>query len=413
MMRREFGGHLPASDFGVTSMVLTIVTLMISGGRRLQHLMYFEGDPLVMRLCGLSRLPTPRSVGRWLSELRVRHLPRLQRINAWVAAYGIRAAGLRRLTIDVDGSVVSTGQKVQWARRGFNPHRRKVPSYYPISAYEAQSGKVLRVHNRPGNVHDGRACLQFLRDLLTQIAVTLGGGRQLEFRMDGAFFRADVIDLLERQRVEYAIKVPFYFWLGLKKKVQQTTAWQRIDDTLSAAEHEVEVACWGRSSRIVIYRKRVQHQTAKNFQLDLFDPNDGHYEYSAITTNKSLGPSALWAFMCGRGIHEKIYGELKSGFAFDCMPSMSYAANSAWMILSGLAFNLMRTLQLATMPSRRHPGRKRRAVFVFETIHTLRYLYLHRAGVVCRPNGRHTLDVGQCAAVADRFKRMDKLLEAA
>ena len=28
--------------------------------------------------------------------------------------------------------------------------------------------------------------------------------------MDGAFFREDVIDVLQAERVEYAIKVPFY-----------------------------------------------------------------------------------------------------------------------------------------------------------------------------------------------------------
>ena len=50
---------------------------------------------------------------------------------------------------------------------------------------------------------------------------------------------------------------------------------------------------------------------AKNFQLDIFDPSDGHYEYSAVVTNKSLSGSALWSFMSGRGVHEKVYGELK------------------------------------------------------------------------------------------------------
>jgi len=32
--------------------------------------------------------------------------------------------------------------------------------------------------------------------------------------------------------------------------------------------------------------------------------------------------------MCGRGVHEKVYGELKSGFAFASVPRMRYAANS-------------------------------------------------------------------------------------
>ena len=138
----------------------------------------------------------------------------------------------------------------------------------------------------------------------------------------------------------------------------------------------------------------MQHVTAKNFQLDLFDPDDGHYEYSAVTTNKTLGGAALWAFMCGRGTHEQVYGELKHGFAFGCVPTMRYAANSAWQILSVLAFNLVRGFQLATTAERRAPTRKRRTVFRFETIHTLRYLCFGRAGVLLYPDGYATLDVG-------------------
>ncbi|MBE3134048.1 MAG: hypothetical protein IMZ55_11280 [Acidobacteria bacterium] len=42
---------------------------------------------------------------------------------------------LATLTIDVDGTVVSTGLQVERAFRGFNPRHRKVPSYYPIMGW--------------------------------------------------------------------------------------------------------------------------------------------------------------------------------------------------------------------------------------------------------------------------------------
>jgi hypothetical protein len=412
LLRRELATALPPTDFGVSAMVLVLLALLISGGRRLRHVLYLDSDPLVLRLCGLTRLPTPRTLGRWLRAFRARHLPALQWVNALVVARTLRHVGGRRLTIDVDGSVVSTGQHVQWAQRGFNPHHRKVPSYYPITAYEAQSGQVLRVQNRPGNVHDGKGALPFLRDLFAQLGATLGGGYVLEFRMDGAFFRRDVIALLERRGAEYAIKVPFYPWVGLKARVLATRTWTRVDNQVSCAEHAVEVARWERRFRVVVYRRRVRHETAKNFQLDLFDPSNGHYEYSAVVTNKPLGGPALWAFMCGRGVHEKVYAELKRGFAFDCVPTMRYAANSAWQLLSVLAFNLMRGFQVATTAQPRGATRKRRSRFRFETIHTLRYLCLHRAGVIVRPDGYATLDVGPTPAIADRFKRLDRLLAA-
>lgn len=72
---------------------------------------------------------------------------------------------VRALTLDVDGSVVSTGQQVERAFRGFNPHHRKVPSYFPIFAQVGETGHVLRVQNRSGNIHDGAKALPFLRDV--------------------------------------------------------------------------------------------------------------------------------------------------------------------------------------------------------------------------------------------------------
>jgi len=413
MLRHELATRLPPTDYGALGLVCIMLALLLSGGRRLRHLQYLEGDPIVRRFCGLRQVPTARTVGRWLAAFRATHLRRLQWVNALVAARAIRQIGVRRLTIDVDGSVVSTGLRVAWAHRGYNPHRRKVPSYFPITAYEAQSGHVLRVQNRPGNIHDGKAGVPFLRALLRQVRATLGRGYHLEFRMDGAFFRRDVVELLDRAGAEYAIKVPFYPWVGLRARVQRTRTWTRVTERVSCAEHAVRLGPWDdRRVRIVLYRSHVAHETAKNFQLDLFDPNDGHYEYSAVLTNKPLGGPALWAFMAGRGVHEKVYGELKSGFAFACVPSMQYAANSAWQYLSVLAFNLSRSFQLATTARRRRPSRKRWTLFAYETIHTLRALCLQRAGVLVAPQGRAVLDVGPSPAVADRFERLDRLLAA-
>ena len=61
----------------------------------------------------------------------------------------------------------------------------------------------------------------------------------------------------------------------------------------------------------------------------------------------------------------------------------------------------------------RRATRTRRCVYRFEAIHTLRYLCLHRAGVLLRPSGAATLDVGRAPAVRDRFEALDRGLKAA
>ena len=408
------GRRLPPSDFGVARMVLLVLALIITGGRRLRHVKYLHADPIIRRFCGLAHLPTDRSLGRWLSNFDGVHVDALQRLNENVVARNIRSLGLRRLTLDVDGSVLSTGLKVKGAQRGFNPHHRKVPSYYPITAYEAQSGQLLRVQNRAGNIHDGAASIGFLNDLIDQVRCDLPEVPTLEFRMDSAFFRADVLDLMAARKAEYAIKVPFWKWIKLQEEIQGSSFWYPIDESVSYIERWVYLAPRQRTMRVLIYRKRVAHETRKNFQLDLFDPNDGHFEYSAITTNKSLSGPALWAFMNGRGAHEKAYAELKSGFAFGTIPSMQYHANSAWQVFSVLAFNLMRGMQLALAPVARARTWKRRTLIALKSIHTLRFEWINRAGLLVRPNGQATLDVGNTPSVREHFQSInDALLKAA
>lgn len=410
-LRRHLRGVGLDNDFGFVGMILLIIGLLITGARRVRHLSFHSQDPMLQRFCRLLRLPSARTVGRWLRRFTDRRLGALQAVNEEVVERNIRASGVCRMTIDVDGSVVCTGLKVQKAQRGFNPHHRKVPSYYPITAYEAQTGQILRVRNRPGNVHDGKASIGFLRELFEQLE-RMSEKHTVEFRMDGAFFREDVLRLLSGHAAEFAIKVPFYPWIELKRHIQERSRWHRLNDTVSYFEKSIWLDPWQMSVRVVIYRKKVNHETRKNFQLDMFDPDDGHFEYSAIATNKLLNGINLWYYMNGRGTHEKVYAELKNGFAFDSVPTAHYGANSAWQLFSVLAFNLMHGFQVATTAVPRSPDRKRRAVFCLASIHTLRYKILNRAGHLVCPGGTKTLEVGATQAGSWFLKILSRLARA-
>jgi len=387
LIRRHFGSAGLAGDFGVTAMVRVLLGLVIVGGSRLQHVTYLIGDPLIQRFCGLVHLPNRRTVSRWLQRFSGAWIERLRALNADVVARTVRMLPLRTLTLDVDGTVVSTGATVERAFRGFNPHHRKVPSYYPITAHLAETGHVLRVKNRSGNINDGKASIPFLRELFAQIADTLGRGFRLQFRMDGDFFKQTVLRLLIARGAGYAIKVPFWQWLELQRQIRECRRWQRVTGDVSCFEVRLPLTPWKLEVRVVIYRKVVHHRSAKNYQLDLFDPNDGYYEYSAVATSLALSSRKLWHFMCGRGAHEKVIGELKSGMAFDTIPTRHYGANSAWQQLVALAHNLITNFQIETGAPARRRSAKCTALHVLKSIHTLRFELFHRAGRLVRPDG--------------------------
>jgi hypothetical protein len=402
----------PAGDFSSASLVSLVIAMLVLGARRLRHVRYLIGDPIVLRFAGLSVLPSERTVARWLGRCTLSIRESLLRFMGELIVESVRPLRLRRITLDVDGTVCSTGMHVERAFRGYNPHRRKVPSYYPITAHLAQTGHILRVRNRSGNVHDGKASISFLRDLVAQARETMHPGI-LEFRLDGAFFRKEIVAYLER-RAEYAIKVPFYRWVGLKDLIQRRRRWRHLRSGLHAFEAEVELPTWKKTLRVVIYRKKVYHKSPKNYQLDLFDPTDGHWEYSAITTNKTLKPKALWDFMAGRGMHEKILAEIKTGYAFATIPTLNYAANSTWQILSVFAHNLIISFQIACGAQQRPKTAKRSPLFRLKSILTLRYELFNRAGILQHPSGRATLTLSENLPTKTLFNRcVEKLAPAA
>ena len=413
MIRIAFRGAHLGGDFGIVAMVRLLIGLLVVGGRRLDHVGYIADDPLVQRFSRLQVLPTARTVSRWLTQFTMKTVERLQALNAAVIAHVVPGLRLHTVTVDVDGVVVSTGLQVERAFRGFNPHHRKVPSYYPIMAHLAETTHVLRVKNRSGNVHDGKASLSFLRDLWTQLTTARLSGGPVRFRMDGAFFRQDVLSWLTRRGVGYGIKVPFYHWLDLQQYIRAQPTWTRVAPDVSGFIVPAAATPWEQPLWVAIYRKKVAHRTAKNFQLDLFDPNDGSYEYSAMTSNLGFTVVNLWYFMAGRGNHEKTIGQLKGGLAFHTVPTRAYAANSAWQQLVILTHNLLTNFQIESGADRRRRSRKHTALPILQTIQTLRFVLFHRAAALVRPNGRPTLRLANNDATRKLYTRIEHALARA
>ena len=408
-----FARYGVGGDYRAIDMILVIVVLILVGGRRLDHLNYLCEDPLVKRFCGLLRLPRERSVARWLKRFTHKTLEALVELNSEIVCETILKERLGRLTLDIDGSVITTGASVAWAFRGFNPHHRKDPSYYPILAHLAQTGQILRVKNRPGNVHDSKGAVAFVRDLIEDVRRRLGRSLPLEFRMDGAFFQREMIELLERKEARYAIKVPFFKWLGLLALIRERQHWQALREGMGCFELSLNVAAWEKTLRVVVYRKPVHHETKKNYQLDLFDPDDGYFEYCAVSTNLTLSAGALWDFMAGRGAQEKTFAELKGEWALDVVPTHHYGANSAWQQISILGHNLLRNFQLHTLATPKPRSRKRTFRFFLQSLKTIRFKLIHQPARLVEPQNYSVLRFSVAPPVQTLIQMIDQKLKSA
>ena len=77
--RRVLAAQQLGGDYGASHLVLLVIGLLVVGARRLSHLRYVANDPLFARLCGLSRIPTDRTVVHWLKQFTQTSLRALMR----------------------------------------------------------------------------------------------------------------------------------------------------------------------------------------------------------------------------------------------------------------------------------------------------------------------------------------------
>jgi hypothetical protein len=157
-LRRCFA-HLPAgSIYGLWRIFLWLVIHLILGDRRLRDRDYYAEDPLLLRVVGLSRLPDTSTISRMLAAVDDEAVARLREMSRKMVLERLAAEGLARVTMDFDGSVLSTQRHAEGTAIGFNKKKKGARSYYPLFCTIAQLAQVLDVHHRPGNGHTGSQC---------------------------------------------------------------------------------------------------------------------------------------------------------------------------------------------------------------------------------------------------------------
>jgi hypothetical protein len=261
----------------------------------------------------------------------------------------LRTLGLRRLTLDFDGSVLSTSRHAEGSAVGFNKQKKGARSYYPLFCTVAQVGQVFDVLHRPGNVHDSHDAQQFIRDCVQRLRCALPGVR-LEARLDSAFFSQEILRLLDTAGVEFTISVPFERLAALKTLVERRRHWWPFTRHWAYFEQRWQPKSWAAPARFVCLRQRVVQQHKGPLQLDLFVPHQLGYEFTVLVTNKRTWVRHVVAFHHGRGAQEKLFGELKTHAQLDYVPATTCVGNQLFLWSAVLAHNLARELQMAAAP---------------------------------------------------------------
>ncbi len=391
--------HLKLSPiFGHHIIVLLLIVHLILGFRRIREIDYYREDPMILRLMGLKRLPDVSTISRSLALLDDRSVENVRKLSRSYVISGLQRELFPRLTMDFDGSVLSTKGHAEGSAIGFNKVKKGARSYYPLFCTIAQTGQFFDMHHRPGNVHDSNGAAEFMKDCFYHMRSQIPGSI-LEARMDGAFFNQDIISLMAGKKIRFTASVPFARFTELKKLIETCDSWTDIDDQWSCFETQWKPKSWNTEFRFVFSRKKYKKAIKGPLQLDLFEPVDREYQYKVVVTNKTESAKSVVLFHNGRGSQEAIFGNAKNDTALSVIPCKRLVANQIFTFSSMMAHNFSQEIQMIAHPASSRAKPKRPSAWRFQKLDTIRHRIIQRAGRFTRPGGKLTLTMNSNQAV--------------
>lgn len=408
-LRRCFAHKTVAPIYGLHRIVLILVLNAVLGYRKLRDTDFYRDDPMVLRVLGLNQFPDVSTISRTLAAADVKDVVNVRQMAQDMVLLRIGQERLARATLDFDGSVMSTGKHAEGTAVGFNKKKKGARSYYPLFCTIAQTGQFLDMHHRAGNVHDSNGAPEFAKNCIDKARSVLPGAI-IEARFDCAFFSEEMLGGLADAKVEFTASVPFERFPELKKIIEGRGRWRLIDDTWSFFETSWKPKSWGRRFRFVVIRQVVKEQVKGPLQLHLFEPRSYKFEYKVIVTNKKASAKKILAFHNGRGAQEKIFAEAKSQAQLEYVPVRRLYGNQLYCLAAMLAHNLTRELQMQSGEREFGTSEKRRSLWTFESLSTIRQRLVQRAARLIRPQGRLTLVMGANSRVREEIERHLKVV---
>lgn len=389
-LRGCFGHLRQSATYRGHDIVLWLILHLILGFRKLRDRDYYHDDPMAKRLLGLTRLPDVATISRSLAAMDERAVEAYRTMSRELVLDRIEQERLPRVTLDFDGSVLSTARHAEGTAIGFNKKKKGARSYYPLFCTAAQTAQILDMHHRPGNVHDSNGAKPFIASCVKAVRERVPRA-SLEARVDSAFFDEDQLVALDASRVEFTASVPFARFPKFKGIIEGRKRWHRIDATWSYFECDWKPECWTRGFRILVIRQKKAVPTKGPLQLDLFEPRSHEYDYQVIVTNKRCSAKRVMEFHHGRGAQEGVFSEAKQFCQLEYVPVRTLHGNQVYCLSAVMAHNVTRELQIETWQRQHGTTAKRRNLWGFETLGTLRNRLIRRAGRLIRPQGRLTL----------------------
>ena len=105
-------------------MMRCLVVHLLLGRRHLRERDFYAHDPLVRQCLGPQQIPSVPTLSRLLASTDEVSIQALRQLNLQLVLDRLAQQGMRTLTLDFDGSVLSTSRPAQGTAVGFNTQKK-------------------------------------------------------------------------------------------------------------------------------------------------------------------------------------------------------------------------------------------------------------------------------------------------
>jgi hypothetical protein len=343
--------------------VMALVAGMLAGADSID-------DMNLLRHGGMGRLfnrtYAPSTLGSFLREFRFGHVRQLDAVasRTLVNLTGhtplLQVRGGERVMVDLDDTIIEVhGHQKQGASFGYSGIRG-LNALIATSSTSSSAPVILGQRLRQGKTGSPKGAARIVGDALATLRRTgiTGGARPL-LRADSAFYGYATVgtaiksgaDVSVTVRMDPAVKaaiatIPDDAWemIEYPNAIRDETTGQLISKAEVAEVEFVAFRSRRKAERIEgrLVVRRVPDLNPKQVeQPTLFDVYR-HHAFFTTTDKDDMGTVDADKTHRGHAIIEQVHADLKNG-PLAHLPSGVFTANSAWLVLAVIAFNLTRT----------------------------------------------------------------------
>lgn len=350
-----FGGMKTGRSvvYTMPSQIRLLIDAGAAGESRVFGLEHLSSDPLFVHLSG-GTVPSIDTVYRDLDRFDGPHLLALEHL---MARHGMWKRRLRNsaapIHLDIDTTVEPLFGSQEGARVGYNPRYHGRPSYHPIIARVAETRTCVGALLRPGDSSFGDDDASFVRHVTRRVHDVLGHGQALRVRIDKSGDCAAIMNALQDEHAVFVTKARLTPDLASAVFAHKNWRTVLLDEENKPLRQVAELSFardeWNKNAlsvRVIALRTREPVSGGEAFLWP-------GLEYSAkvfLTNDFDSAADAIAREYEDRAGIEPMIDELKRELGIGAVPTDSFDANQAMLLIKLLAYNLVRRFVDAQFP---------------------------------------------------------------